>query len=218
MSKQEYVDLKHEGIMDGLVKPKSPRDFGSNNRGNWRGRDDRRGGRRGGDRDRGRYNDRRDRDRRGSDGKYDRDDWKTRRERDQAEDRRGGRGGRGRDRDNRGGRNDRSGGRRPSVDELDKLRDRRGEHEKNRDEDKEEVIKAEKVEVKTDEDAGELGDDTKGGAEEIKKVAEVKENGDAAEVAAEDTVEKIVESKKRALEEEGGEQGAAKKVKSEEAS
>ncbi|KAF2768286.1 winged helix DNA-binding domain-containing protein, partial [Teratosphaeria nubilosa] len=55
MGKQEYVDVKHQGILDGTVRPKSP---GSRGRGNNRRYD---GGRR---------------DRRGS---FDKDDWKNRR-------------------------------------------------------------------------------------------------------------------------------------------
>lgn len=188
MSKQEYVDIKHQGIMDGVVKPRSPGDFGG--RGNWRGKDNRGRGRG------GRREDDRDRDRRGSKGKFDRDDWKTRRDRDQENDRRGGRGGRG----DRGGK----GGRRRSPDGIDRVH--------------EEHIKAKAVDIKTDEDARETGGDTNAGAEDIKKVSEVKENGDAAEAAAEATVEKIEGSKKRALEEDGEEHGEAKKVKADDES
>lgn len=86
MSKQDYVDLKHEGILEGTVKPRSPtRGF--------------RGGR--GNNQRGRGNKQGPRD------WVDKDDWKDRRDRDQREDRRGGRGGRGNKRGGRGGRSGR---------------------------------------------------------------------------------------------------------------
>ncbi|TKA30128.1 hypothetical protein B0A50_02847 [Salinomyces thailandicus] len=70
MSKREYVDTKCEGILDGIVKPKSQK-YG---KGYSRGGGNRRGGKR---------------------EWIDRDDWKGRRDHDQAGDRRGGRGGRG---------------------------------------------------------------------------------------------------------------------------
>lgn len=200
MSKQEYVDIKHQGIMDGVVKPRAPGDFGNyKHRGNWRGgRDKPRGGRREHDRDRLRRNDDRDRDRRGNKGDFDRDDWKLRREQDQENDRRG--------RSDRRGKGHRDGRerRQRSPDGIDKVHNER--------------IKATEVEVKTDEDARENGGDANPGAEEVKKVVEVKEGGDAAEAAAEDTVEKIAESKKRALEDEGDGEGGgeAKKVKADE--
>ena len=105
MSKQEYVDMKHEGILEGTVKPMSQREGGQGRR-----------------------------ERRGSGEHFDKDDWKSRRDRDQGENRRGGdrggrggrgRGGRGRgDRGGRGrgrGREDRGGGRNG--------RDRRGSNE-----------------------------------------------------------------------------------------
>ncbi|KAK4955794.1 hypothetical protein LTR10_006733 [Elasticomyces elasticus] len=120
MSKQEYVDMKHEGIMEGTVKPRSQSDRPQYHRGG-RGR----GG--GGNRDH------RDRDGGGSREWVDKDDWKGRKERDSRDDRgrggdRGGRGrgrgGRGRgDRGGRGNSRGRGGGGRRSPD----FRDRRDE-------------------------------------------------------------------------------------------
>jgi len=91
MSKQEYVDIKHQGILDGTVKPKSPRHESSFS--GW---------------------DSKSKDRRGSREWVDKDDWKNRRSRDQDRDRRSGRG-RGRGRGGRGGRGG-HGGRRRSPD------------------------------------------------------------------------------------------------------
>jgi lupus La protein len=89
MSKRQYVDEKHEGILDGSVRPKSP------SRGYQRGRGRGRGGYRGD----------RDHDRKGGRDFVERDDWKNRRDRDQEHDRRhGGKGGRGNKRGGRGGR------------------------------------------------------------------------------------------------------------------
>ncbi|KAK5700763.1 hypothetical protein LTR97_005280 [Elasticomyces elasticus] len=122
MSKQEYVDMKHEGIMEGTVKPRSQSDRPQYHRGG-RGR----GG--GGNRDH------RDRDGGGGGSRewVDKDDWKGRKERDSRDDRgrggdRGGRGrgrgGRGRgDRGGRGNSRGRGGGGRRSPD----FRDRRDE-------------------------------------------------------------------------------------------
>ncbi|KAK3651094.1 hypothetical protein LTR56_005858 [Elasticomyces elasticus] len=122
MSKQEYVDMKHEGIMEGTVKPRSQSDRPQYHRGG-RGR----GG--GGNRDH------RDRDGGGGGSRewVDKDDWKGRKERDGRDDRgRGGdrgargrgRGGRGRgDRGGRGNSRGRGGGGRRSPD----FRDRRDE-------------------------------------------------------------------------------------------
>lgn len=204
MSKQEYVDIKHQGIMDGVVKPRSPKDFGHNK---WRGKD-----RRYDDRDRRGSKGYDNRDRRGSKDKFDQDDWKGRRDRDQREDRRGGHRGRG-----RGGRGDRGGGRggrRASPDDIDKKRRRSDEDEEDREE--EDRIKVKAMKVKTDEDAGEDGGETSARAEEIN--AEAKTNGNAAERAAEETEKLIGESKKRALEDEGEAQGEAKKVEADEES
>lgn len=109
MSKQEYVDMKHQGILDGTVKPKSPRHESS-----FSGRDSK------------------SKDRRSSREWVDKDDWKNRRNRDQDRDRRSGRGrGRGRggrgDRGGHGGRNrspDRSNGKRKLNDDDDGGSDR----------------------------------------------------------------------------------------------
>lgn len=197
MSKQEYVDLKHQGIMDGVVKPRSPRDFGGQK---YRGKD-RRGSKGHDDRDRRRHD---DRDRRGSKDKFDKDDWKGRRDRDQRDDRRGGFRGRG-DR-GRGGRGDRGGrgGRRHSPDFIDKKR-RRGSEDDGVREEQDERIKVKPMEVKTDEAAG---------------VAETKidgkANGEAAGIAAEEVQKQVAESKKRALDDEGDGQNEAKKVKADE--
>ena len=137
MSKQEYVDMKHQGIMDGTVKPRSPdgRAFNGDRRGRGRG---------------GNYRGNRDRDggeRRSGEKRewVDKDDWKSRRDHDNDRDRRdgdrrGGRGGRGRgrgDRRDRGGdrRGGGRGGRRGSPDFRDKDRrsDRRDRDDNRKD-------------------------------------------------------------------------------------
>ena len=192
MSKSEYVDLKHEGIMDGLVKPRSPtrQSFGG-------GRGDRRG--RGGDRKYSRdYDNRRGSgDKRRSRDHIDKDDWRERRDREQDGDRRDRHGGRGRGR-GRGGR-DRGGrgGRRPSPDYNDRKRRRRSDADDERDEKEDVPSRAEAEAVKANADG-----DAFGGA------SEAKANGEVAE-GAKDTSE----SKKRAREDDGEEQGETKKVK-----
>ncbi|KAK3697475.1 hypothetical protein LTR37_017421 [Vermiconidia calcicola] len=119
MSKQEYVDIKHRGIVDGLVKPRSPsrRSFNSNK--DYRNRkhdDDRRSG--GYDRDSKRS-------------KFDarNDNWKEARERDRGYDDRRGRSDRGRGRGGRGGR----GGRRDSPDGIDRKKRRRSDEDDRED-------------------------------------------------------------------------------------
>lgn len=191
MSKQEYVDTKNQGILDGDVKPK-----GANSGGYYYNKGKEMRGGRGGNRGRGgdRGRDRRDNNRNGR-GYRDRSrspdsrDWKTRRDRDQRDgnrnDRRGGRdqrGGRGRGKDgrNRGQRrysDDRSRSRSPYRKDRED-RPSRAEAEEARE-------KVEKVDT----------DETKGGAEDSA-------NG---------------ESKKRAREDDGEGAGEAKKAKAEEA-
>ena len=206
MSKQEYVDMKHQGIMDGVVKPRSPHHHSNRGDRKYAGQDRRYSGG---------YDDRRDR--RGSRDYHDKDDWKGRRDRDQEDDRRGRRGGyRGRG----GGRGDRRGrgGRRPSPSFRDKRKRRRDDDE---DEERSELDKkmekgekddvpsrpeAELKKAKLDGDAGE----PKAEGESTAGAKEAKTNGEAIE-----KVEKpAVESKKRALD-EGESQGEAKKVKAE---
>ncbi|KAK3075376.1 hypothetical protein LTR53_001381 [Teratosphaeriaceae sp. CCFEE 6253] len=164
MSKQEYVDMKHQGIMDGTVKPRSPSGRNFNDR-------ERRGGGHRGDRG----------DRRGG-GKrewVDKDDWKNRRDHDNARDGDRGRGRGGRDRGRgrgdkrgRGGRGD--GGRRRSPDFRD--RERKGDHKGM---DREE----------NGDRAGKSQGDAGAGAQEADTVkakaatADVKSNGDASAVA-----------------------------------
>lgn len=117
MTKQEYVDVKHKGILDGLVKPRGQRGQrgqrgGYKNFSNNRGRDNYRG--------------KRSRD------DVDDDDWKSRRDRDQRDDRRGGdrsHGSRARGRGNRGGYRGRDDRRRSPA-----SRNRRGpDHDEERD-------------------------------------------------------------------------------------
>ncbi|KAK3628586.1 hypothetical protein LTR56_018529 [Elasticomyces elasticus] len=132
MSKQEYVDMKHEGIMEGTVKPRSQSDRPQYHRGG-RGRG---GG--GGNRDN------RDRDGGGGGSRewVDKDDWKGRKERDSRDDRgrggdRGGRGrgrgGRGRgDRGGRGNSRGRGGGGRRSPDFRDRREDERDGEKRSR--------------------------------------------------------------------------------------
>ena len=209
MSKQEYVDMKHQGIMDGLVKPKSPTRgfYGRDNKS--RGRDNR-GSRDYGDRRRsGDYDDRRSK--RHSDDRIDKDDWKSRRDRDQDEDRRGRHGdrrgrGRGRDRGGRGGR----GGRRASPDYIDKKKRRRSDADEERDEeDVPSRAQAEAAKAKRDEE--------KQDGAAVAGAEEVRTNGGV--VSADEKLEKTTsETKKRAREDdEGAGQGEAKKVKEVEA-
>ncbi|KAK4889294.1 hypothetical protein LTR27_011900 [Elasticomyces elasticus] len=132
MSKQEYVDMKHEGIMEGTVKPRSQSDRPQYHRG---GR-----GRGGGSGNR----DNRDRDGGGGGSRewVDKDDWKGRKERDSRDDRgrggdRGGRGrgrgGRGRgDRGGRGNSRGRGGGGRRSPDFRDRRDDERDGEKRSR--------------------------------------------------------------------------------------
>ena len=105
MSKQVYVDTKHQGILDGKVRPNSPSRSGFRG-GSRGGRDSRGRGRGRGNNNRGGRGSRDNRDnnrnRSRSPGAPDARDWKARRDHDQRngnrDDRRGrGRGGRGRD-------------------------------------------------------------------------------------------------------------------------
>ncbi|KAK5721303.1 hypothetical protein LTR17_014673 [Elasticomyces elasticus] len=185
MSKQEYVDMKHEGIMEGTVKPRSQSDRPQYHRGG-RGR----GG--GGNRDN------RDRDGGGGGSRewVDKDDWKGRKERDSRDDRRsgdrGGRGGRGRggrgrgDRGGRGNSRGRGGGGRRSPDFRDRRDDGRDGEKRSR--------------------RGEEGDRAaaEGDSGPGKDAAAEKSNGHDDAGGA----------KKRAREDDGGEtQGDAKKTK-----
>nr|POE94471.1 la protein like [Quercus suber] len=99
MSKKAYVEMKHDGIIDGLVKPRTPARNGGH-----RGR----GGR---GRGRAKFNHerRRDNKERNNDDAGDPDDWNKRRERDNGSDRRGRGNKRGRDNRGRGGRDNRRG-------------------------------------------------------------------------------------------------------------
>ncbi|KAK5130504.1 hypothetical protein LTR08_001984 [Meristemomyces frigidus] len=198
MSKQEYVDMKHEAILEGTVKPKSQREYGN-----------------------------RSREGRGGGEHFDKEDWKSRRDRDQGDDRRGGdrggRGGRGRgrgrgDRGGRGrgrGREDRGGGR--------NFRDRRGSNDNEGDRVKRENgdlppkrAQAEANKVKTE------GDDaarTSGGAEadagqaKQAKTAVKSEGGDAAVAQGGKDAPPAGAAKKRAREDDGEHGGDAKKAK-----
>ncbi|KAK3711320.1 hypothetical protein LTR37_009700 [Vermiconidia calcicola] len=119
MSKQEYVDIKHRGIVDGLVKPRSPSRRSFNNNKDYRNRkhdDDRRSGGYNKDNKRSRFDARND-------------DWKEARERDRGYDDRRGRSDRGRGRGGRGGR----GGRRDSPDGIDRKKRRRSDEDDRED-------------------------------------------------------------------------------------
>jgi len=186
MSKQEYVDMKHQGIIDGDVKPKS-----SGMHSFKRGGD--RGGHRGG---RGRGRDRHDDDRRGSKEHYDKDDWRARRDRDNEGGRRegGGRGhGRGR---GRGGRGDRGGRRRsPDFRDRDRKRGRRDEDDNREDGD------------------GDSRPPKRAEAEADK--AQKDTTGDAKAGVTSEAKDDVSGSKKRAREDDGEGAGEAKKAKEE---
>ncbi|KAK5121619.1 hypothetical protein LTR85_004791 [Meristemomyces frigidus] len=204
MSKQEYVDMKHEGILEGTVKPKSQTERGGHHHG---------------------------RERRGSKDHVDKDDWKSRRDRDQDDDRRqggrGGRGGRGRgrgrgDRGGRGrGRDDRGGGRRRSPD----FRDR--ERRNRRDDDNEDRAKngddappsRAEAEAKKNKMDGDDAAQTNGGAEADagaakQAKAEAKADGDVTAVAqGKEDAPPAGAAKKRAREDDGETGADAKKAK-----
>ncbi|KAK6384223.1 hypothetical protein LTR65_009795 [Meristemomyces frigidus] len=212
MSKQEYVDMKHEGILEGTVKPKSQVERGGHHHGRERG---------------------------GSKEHYDKDDWKSRRDRDQGDDRRsggrGGRGGRG-DRGDRGrgrgrgdrggrgrGRDDRGGGRRRSPDFRDReRRNRRDDDNEDRkrgdgDGDDAPPRRAEAEAKKNKTDADDAAH-TNGGAEADAGVAkqakaEAKADGNVAAVAqGKDDAPPAGAAKKRAREDDGETGGEAKKA------
>lgn len=190
MSKQEYVDVKHEGILEGTVQPKSQEEY--RHRGN---------------------------DRRSNKEHFDKDDWKSRRNRDQGDDRRHGRGGRddrgrGRGRGDRGGRGGRGrgrddrGGRRRSPD----FRNRR-------DGDDDAPPRRAEAEAKKMKTEGDDAAQTNGGAEanagEAKQAkAEVKAEGaDAAVANGKGDAPPAGAAKKRAREDDGEAGGDAKKAK-----
>lgn len=206
MTKQEYVDMKHDGIMDGVVKPRSPtrqNRYGGDRK--FRG-NDRRGG----------YDDRRER--RGSGDYVDKDNWKARRDQDQRYDKRdhrdnrGGGGNRGRGRGgNRGNRGGRGGssfndGRKRRRDDDDEERDDADEVDKSNVPSRAEA-EAKRVQVETDAIEKPADGEAAGGAEKETKT----EDGVASEVKKVD--EPAPQSKKRALEDEGDEEREAKKVK-----
>ena len=219
MSKMEYVDLKHNGILEGLVKPRGPREHNDRH---YKGKAyDRRYERRS-HRDRGEMRKKR--------GSFDKDDWKERRNRDQEDDRddrrerRSGPGrGRGRGRSDRGGRRrdgdrrrDRSGDRRErreSPDHFDKLAaqhdDKKKQHgkEKNFGGGQEELLTRAEAEFKKGVLEHDAGKEAQAGA------------GAGAGAEASETMGQVgSQSKKRTREDDGedGVQGTAKnkKVKS----
>lgn len=188
MSKQAYVDKKHEAIHEGSVRPRSPqRSFYSG-----RGREGYHSKRGGGGRDHGhggykgrRYSDRRDRDR--SRSPADRDDWNKRRERDQRngnrDDRK--RGGRGRGRGGRG-RDDRGKGRRDDGSDKERSRSRSPPRQ-SKGEENEEILDRAEAEAKR-------AEQSQGGAEkEGKKRAreEDDEGGEAKKVKAENGAQEV---------------------------
>lgn len=209
MSKQEYVDMKHQGIIDGVVRPKSPQlggRGGSNNGGGFRGRGGGGGGQRGGRE------------------WVPADEWNKRREQDQrgGNDRNGG-GGRGRGGSRGGDRGGSRGGNRGGQrGRGDRRRSPQGRDEKRRREsgnggdDKPKLSDNQN----TDGDAArdqKAGPEADAGAAKAAKV-EAKENGTAAAVAeGKADAPPAAAAKKRAHEGDGEDSGAAKKAKSDDA-
>ena len=222
-SKQDYVELKNQGILDGSVKPRSPgrRPYNSDRKPS-RGRDNYH--RRSNDYDDRKY-DKRSRDDDGDEDMVDKDDWKSRRDRDQKHDKRdryGGRGrGRGRGRGGRGGRDDRGPrDRRASPDaDRDLRRGREDENDKKRKRHYEEDEIDKLSRKRRDESEGEPELKTPSPEESKKRARDETDEGYQSmlkKAKLDDETEGPQESKKRARDEdEDGREGKEKKAKQE---
>ena len=192
LSKQIYVDRKHQDILDGTVRPRSPRRSSGyrGHSGNFKtGRGYGRGG--GGDFKKRRFSDKRDRSR--SPGQ---DDWKARRDRDQRSGNRGDRkrgGGRGRGRGGRGGGDNRTRRETPESereDEQERSRSPHGDGQGDEMNENEAILTRAEAEAKKAKVNG--TEDDEGGAGKTKKRA--REDEDEGGVEGESEAKKVKET------------------------